>query len=152
MHKQPPARRTHLKPEAASRVTAEQFLSVFPAATQALAQRLRRLIEQTLPDCLEAVYPGWRLLGYRIRGEGRSHYFAFLAPKQDQVVLGFEFGVFLSDPAGLLQGKGKQVRQLPIRSMADWRPRKFAALIREAAVLAAMPKAAMARKQFSKRR
>ncbi len=151
MHKQPPARRSHLKPEAATCVTPEQFLSVFPAATQALAQRLRRLIKQTLPDCLEAVYPGWRLLGYRIRGEGKSHYFAFLAPKQDQVVLGFEFGVFLSDPAGLLQGKGKQVRQLPIRSMADWRPRKFAALIREAAVLAAMPKAAMARKQFSKR-
>jgi len=151
MHKQPPARRSPLKPHAATRVTPEQFLSVFPPATQALAQRLRRLIKQTLPHCLEAVYPGWRLLGYRIRGEGKSHYFAFLAPKQDHVVLGFEFGVFLSDPGGLLQGEGKQVRQLTIRSMADWRPRKFAAFIREAAALAAMPKAAMARKQFGKR-
>lgn len=151
MSKLPPARRSPIKPKAATRVTPEQFLPVFSPATQDLAKRLRRLIKQTLPRCLAAVHPGWWLLGYRIRSEGKRHHFAFFAPKQDHAVLGIQSGVFLFDPGGVLQSEGKRVRPLTIRSMAEGRPRKFAAFRRAAAVVAAMPKAVMLRHQFGKR-
>lgn len=65
-----------------------------------------------IPGLVEAVYPGWRLLGYRVRQGRRSHYFAYIAPFPDRVVLGFEYGTQLSDPHGLLSGTGKQVRQI----------------------------------------
>lgn len=130
-------------------IMSEQFLSTFSPAVQTLAQRLRELIKQTIPNCIEKVYPGWRLLGYRVLVDNKSHYFCFIAPLPDCVVLGFEYGVFISDPEGLLHGEGKQVRQLTVKSQKDIRPRKFAALIKEAAELAALPKRELARKQWA---
>lgn len=38
---------------AANQMMPEQFLSVFSPAVQALAQRLRELIKQTIPNCTE---------------------------------------------------------------------------------------------------
>lgn len=134
---------------AAGRITPEKFLSGFPPTTQALAQRLRELIKQTVPNCIEKVYPGWRLLGYRVLIKNKSHYFCFIAPLPDGVVLGFEYGIFISDPKGLLQGEGKQVRQLTVKSQKGIRPRKFAAFIKEAAELAALPKRELVRKQLA---
>lgn len=128
----------------------EKFLSGFPPTTKALAQRLRELIKQSIPNCIEKVYPGWRLLGYRVLIKNKSHYFCFIAPLPDGVVLGFEYGVFISDPEGLLHGEGKQVRQLTVKSQKDIRPRKIAAFIKEAAELAALPKRELARKQLAK--
>lgn len=133
----------------ASRTESEKFLSGFPPTTQALAQRLRELIKQTVPNCIEKVYPGWRLLGYRVLIKNKSHYFCFIAPLPDGVVLGFEYGIFISDPEGLLQGEGKQVRQLTVKSQKGIRPRKFAAFIKEAAELAALPKRELVRKQLA---
>lgn len=48
---------------------------------------------------------GWRLIGYR-----SPHYFCFIAPLADHVRLGFEHGHRLSDPHGLLESMGKQVK------------------------------------------
>lgn len=110
---------------AAGRITPEKFLSGFPPTTQALAQRLRVLIKN------------------------KSHYFCFIAPLPDGVVLGFEYGIFISDPEGLLQGEGKQVRQLTVKSQKGIRSRKFAAFIKEAAELAALPKRELVRKQLA---
>ncbi len=134
---------------AVNQIMPEQFLSVFSPAVQALAQRLRKLIKQSIPNCIEKVYPGWRLLGYRVLIRNKSHYFCFIAPLPDCVVLGFEYGIFISDPEGLLQGEGKQVRQLTVKSQKDIRSRKFVALIKEAAELAALPKQDLARKELA---
>jgi TfoX/Sxy family transcriptional regulator of competence genes len=87
------------------RVSPEQILDGQPAAIQLLAERLRRLVLTVAPQATEAGYPGWRLIGYR-----SPHYFCFIAPQADHVRLGFEHGQRLSDPHGLLELMGKQVR------------------------------------------
>lgn len=120
-------------------MTPEQFLAEFPPEIQALSQRLRALVKQTVPNSAEAVYPGWRLIGYRVVDGKRSAYFGFVLPMPDRVLLGFEYGACLSDPAALLTTGGKQVRQVTIQRVRDIRPRKLAPLIREAAQLAAAP-------------
>jgi hypothetical protein len=56
------------------------------------------------------------------------------------VFLGFEYGAFLEDPDGLLEGDGKQVRQVRIERMEDVRQRELVALIKEAARMAEAPK------------
>ena len=58
-----PTKRARRAPE---RPTPEQFLAIFPAEVQALANKLRSLIKRTVPNVIEAVYPGWRLIGYRV--------------------------------------------------------------------------------------
>jgi len=119
------------------RPTPEQFLAAFPPAIQALADQLRALIRRTIPNVDEAVYPGWRLIGYRVREGRRSRYFCFVAPFPDRVALGFEYGVLLANDSGLLEGSGTQVRHVTIRHVEDIREQDLVALIAEAAMVAA---------------
>jgi hypothetical protein len=119
------------------RPTPEQFLATFPPEIHELADQLRQLIKQAIPNTAEAVYPGWKLIGYREQDGRRSRYFCFVAPLTDRVVLGFEYGVLMADEAGLLEGDGKQVRYVTLRNQSDLRPRELSALIAEAAMVAA---------------
>jgi hypothetical protein len=122
---------------AGERPSPEQFLAAFPSAIQALADQLRALVRRTVPNVDEAVYVGWRLIGYRVREGRHSRYFCFVAPSPDRVALGFEYGVLLTNDAGLLEGDGTQVRYVRIRRPEDIREPELAALIAEAAMMAA---------------
>jgi hypothetical protein len=115
----------------------EQFLAAFPPEIRVLANQLRALVTRTVPEVDEAVYTGWHLIGYRVRDGRRSHYFCFIAPFEDRVALGFEYGVLLTNGAGLLEGTGTQVRHVTIRHVEDIREQELAALIAEAATVAA---------------
>ena len=53
------------------------------------------------------------------------------------MALGFEYGVLLTNDAGLLGGTGTQVRHVTIRHVEDIREQELAALIAEAATVAA---------------
>jgi hypothetical protein len=119
------------------RPTPEQFLAAFPLEIRALADQLRALVTQTISDVDEAVYPGWRLIGYRVRQGRRSRYFCFIAPFEDRVTLGFEYGVLLTNDSGLLEGTGTQVRYVTIRQPEDIRGQELPTLIAEAAMVAA---------------
>jgi hypothetical protein len=133
-----PRQRTHTTTaQTSERPTPEQFLAAFPPAIQALADQLRTLIKRTILNVDEAVYVGWHLIGYRVREGRRSRYFCFVAPFEDRVVLGFEYGVLLANEAGLLEGDGTQVRYVTIRRAEDIRKQELAALIAEAAMVAA---------------
>lgn len=119
------------------RPTPEQFLAAFPAEIHARADQLRALIRRAVAEVDESVYTGWRLIGYRLRDGRRSRYFCYIAPFEDRVTLGFEYGVLPSNEAGLLEGAGTQVRYVTIRQPEDIREQELAALIGEAAAVAA---------------
>lgn len=116
--------------------TVKQFLRSYPPAVRILAEKLRKIVQTTIPIHTEAVYPGWELIGYRIASGNKSKYFAFIAPGINGVKLGFEFGVLLPDPNHLLQGNGNQVRYIVITKQADIKKRLIAPLIWEAAMVA----------------
>jgi hypothetical protein len=114
----------------------EEFLSAFPAGIRHISDRLRALINQSVPGLIESVYPGWQLIGYRVIKGKKSHYFCFIAPKPDRVVLGFEYGRLMEDPAGLLQGSGKQVLQVAFEKPEDIDESRLRPLILECALIA----------------
>lgn len=95
--------------------TAEQFLAAYPASIRMIAERLRRLVCDTVPTASEHVYPGWRALGYR---DPQSGYFCGIFPQQDHVRLLFEHGAALPDPDGILTGATRQVRYVAVRDAA----------------------------------
>jgi hypothetical protein len=116
--------------------TPEEFLSVFPPEIQRLANELRVLVKETVPNVKEAVYTGWQLIGYRVK-KGRSDaYFCFIAPFENRIMLGFEYGVQLFDPNLWLEGDGTQVRYLTVREQDDIEAEAFRAFIAEAAQIA----------------
>jgi hypothetical protein len=124
------------KRQSTERPTPEQFLAAFPPAVQEIAQRLRELVVSAVPNVSEAVYPGWRLIGYRQMDRPGGRYFCFIAPMPDHARLGFEYGVLLSDEHGLLEGSGTQVRYVSVASSGALDVDALGALIAEAAMVA----------------
>ncbi len=56
----------------------------------------------------------------------------FIHTKPDHIQFGFFAGASLTDPRGLLRGKGKYVRHIRVESMEDIDEAAFATLIRKA--------------------
>lgn len=96
----------------------ELFLSGYPAEIRDTADRLRAVVHEAVPEAIERVRTGWRLIGYDIPVGRRTRYFAFVAPEPEHVHLGFEYGIWMADPEGLLRGahlKLKKVRYVTYR-------------------------------------
>lgn len=115
-----------------TRIPPEALLTDLSPELRELADRLRRLFHELVPDIEEAGYPGWKLIGYRHR-----RYFGFIAPMADHIRLGFEHGATLPDPASLLMGDRKQVRYIPLYTLNDLQLEPIKDLILTAAVRAA---------------
>jgi hypothetical protein len=95
----------------------EIFLDGYEPPIRDLAEALRRVVMGTVPDAIERVRTGWRLIGYDAPIGTRSAYFAFVAPEPAHVHLGFEHGILLDDPDEVLLGRGvtRQVRWFTFR-------------------------------------
>jgi hypothetical protein len=117
----------------------EALLAPYPPGHQAVANALRRLVKRAVPKAIERVRPGWGLIGYDVPVGRRTRYFAFVWPEPEHVHLGFEHGVLMDDPDGLLQGAGvtKQVRWLTLTAVGHIPP-TAEELVREAVRVAVM--------------
>ena len=93
-------------------VPPELFLDGFPPEIAELAERLRSVVHEAVPDAIERVRTGWRLIGYDVPVGRRTRYFAFIAPEPEHVHLGFEYGIWMSDPDGLLLGAHLNLRKV----------------------------------------
>ena len=101
-----------------------------------------------MPDAIERVRPGWRLIGYDIPIGRRTAYFAFVWPEPEHAHLGFEHGVLLDDPDGLLRGaelKLKRVRFVTCTHPGELPERALEDFVRAAAGLASLRAAGRAR-------
>ena len=121
----------------------EAFLEPYPQPMREIAEALRAIVRQVVPDAIEAVRPGWRLIGYEVPVGRRSTYFAYVAPEPIHVHLGFEHGIFMNDPDGRLEGAHlnlRKVRFLTLRSLEEIDEEAFIGLVREAVRVALMPR------------
>jgi hypothetical protein len=81
------------------------------------------------------------LIGYDVPVGRRTHYFAFVAPENEHVHLGFEYGAWMSDPDGLLLGAHLDLRKVRFVTYEPGDAIPAKALVRytrEAAALAAL--------------
>jgi hypothetical protein len=97
-------------------LTAEHILTGHTPEVREICETLRELVRATVPQAWEVAYPSWHGIGYHHPQRG---YFCAIFPQHDYVKLGFEFGVLLPDPDGLLEGSRKQVRYVMIHQPAD---------------------------------
>jgi hypothetical protein len=118
----------------------EALLAGHDEHIRAIAEALRRVVRRTLPDAIERVRPGWGLIGYDVPvGRGRRTAFCcFVWPEPEHAHLGFEHGVVMSDPHGMLQGAGitKRVRWLTFTELEGTDTPAVRELIRESARVA----------------
>lgn len=117
------------------RDSVEELLDRCAPPVRRLVQAARRRVLSAVPGATERLRAGWGLLGY-----DAPRYFAFVAPMPDHVRIGFERGVLLRDPAGLLEGQGVQVRHVVVRRASELRDPALTALLREAAGVRRSPR------------
>jgi hypothetical protein len=130
--------RNHLHVEP---IPPDLFLVGYPPGIQAVAERLRAIVLEAVPDAIERVRTGWRLIGYEVPVGKRSRYFALVAPEIEHVHLGFEYGVWMADPDHRLRGAHLNLRKVRFVTFEPGDPIPVSALVgytREAAQLATM--------------
>jgi hypothetical protein len=100
---------------------------------------LRDLVRSTFPEASEKVYTGWKLIGYRIPVGNKSRYFCCIVPqkKENDVLLGFEYGIAMPDPKHLMEGKGTKVRFVRVKRLEQYEDTDLIWLIEAAARAAA---------------
>jgi hypothetical protein len=143
-HRQRPGRdRTDAEPRTVTgqALPPELYLAGYPTDISEIAERLRAIVREAVPEAIERVRTGWRLIGYDVPIGRRTRYFAFVAPEPEHVHLGFEYGAWMSDPDNLLLGAHLALRKVRFVTYLPGDPIPTAALapyVREAAELAAV--------------
>ena len=117
-------------------LTPEELLAPYPPTVRAIATDLRASICREFPEVEEVVLPGSGVIGYLLPCGESTRQFGFLAPYEDRVVLGFEWGALMDDPFGLLEGDGKRVRNIVCRRHRAADCSKLRPYIRQATELA----------------
>lgn len=107
----------------------DRFLESYAPEVHDVAQQVRVLIASITPDADETLKPGWKVIWYGF-GTKMAAQFVVLMPSRAHVGLGFAHGSELSDPKGRLEGTGKKIRHVKLRTRADVSDPALAALVR----------------------
>jgi len=107
----------------------DAYLEEKTAELSEVAHGLRRLMKKIVPNVKESVNP-WKIPTFEAHGP-----FCFFMVGKNHVTFGFLRGTLLPDPAELLEGTGKSVRHVKLRSLEDLRNAALKKLIQAAARL-----------------
>ena len=111
---------------------ATALLDKLTPEVRALVQQLRPVIKDVLPSAVEKVYLGWSALQYST-SDKMSDMVLALSPHASYVNLEFADGIDLPDPAHRLEGTGKRMRHVKVRSAEDVASPEVRALLQAAA-------------------
>lgn len=119
------------------------FLDELAPPISDLCERLRGAVKTAVPDAVERLRPGWRLIGYDlpVSGKRKAIYFAWIWPEAGHVHVGWQTGTLMNDPRHLLRGaqlKLKKVRYLTYAPGDRASARLVQAFTRDAARIARM--------------
>ena len=107
--------------------TFQDLFGSYGTDVQAIAHRLREMIFEILPEAQETVYLGWRIALYKEITE-----ICGIQPANDRCNFYLTKGAFLRDPHGLLEGTGKSIRHVKVRSVVGLPIDDLQELIRQA--------------------
>jgi hypothetical protein len=107
----------------------DRFLEAYTPDIRDLTHQVRALIASVTPDADEYLKRGWKVIWYGF-GPRMPDQFAVVMPTRNHVGLGFAYGSDLPDPKGKLEGTGKRMRHVKLRTGADVSDPALAALIR----------------------
>ncbi len=108
-------------------------LNGFSDEIRAMTLAAREVIVREMPDMQEVAFD--ESLNYSPDGKYR-HRVCYLWPGKNHVTLGFFFGTDLDDPKGLLEGVGKRMRHVKLKSLEEASSEAVRYLVRQASTLA----------------
>jgi Domain of unknown function (DU1801) len=110
----------------------DESIDGFDPEIEAIAKELRKIIASIHADFVEVCWPKLKIASYGIGPKKMSEHYAYIAPHTNYVNLGFYHGVVLNDPARLLEGAGKRLRHIKIKSISDAKKKGVVSLLKAA--------------------
>jgi hypothetical protein len=101
------------------RGTFDQIVEGCDPSIVAIASALKARITAMHRDHVEIVWPRMKIASYGIGPKKMSEHYAYIALQTKHVNLGFYHGAALKDPTGLLDGAGKSLRHIKIRTLGE---------------------------------
>jgi hypothetical protein len=95
-----------------------------------ICRALRKVIASLHPGHTEIVWIKQRIASYGVGPKKMSEHYAYIGAHRRHVNLGFYYGAGLPDPEGLLEGTGRQLRHIKVRSVAEARSPHVKELVR----------------------
>jgi hypothetical protein len=105
---------------------------LFPSTStevKALLQAVRSMVQSAIPEATEMFYHGALGYGPSLSGFDRIIY---VQAQNGYANLGFFFGTDVSDPAHLLEGTGKRMRHVKIRTVKEADASELKSLVQDA--------------------
>lgn len=96
----------------------EDLMGGVTSDLEPICKALKKLIHELHTDAVEIVWTRQRIASYGVGPKKMTQHYAYIAPQTKHVNLGFYHGSELADPTGLLEGTGKHLRHVKIRSLA----------------------------------
>ena len=112
----------------ATKKTVGTWVSDLDPAVRPIAEALRQLILNAVPDLSEAIKWGNPVYEKKER-------VCYLAATKAYVNLGFFNGASLIDQENRIEGTGEKMRHVKVRSIGDIQPDQYASWLREAVAL-----------------
>lgn len=94
----------------------EVFLAAYPAEVVAIARALRAMVQAEAKGAYEVLYARHSHWTYGATPQYGAREI-YICPLARYVRLGFFHGAGLPDPAGLLDGEGKRLRHVKVRTL-----------------------------------
>lgn len=107
----------------------EQLIESYPTQMREIIGKLRSVAKASMPGADEFVYHD--TINYRLP-QSPSTWICYIAAARNYVRLEFYFGASLTDPKKLLEGTGKRMRHVKVRTVEKASEDAVADLIREA--------------------
>lgn len=103
----------------AAQGTFDELLEGVEPDLAAIARRLRTMIRGVDKNTVETVRLGDHAATYGVGPRKMTDGYAYIMPMRGYVNLGFYQGALLADPERLLEGTGKGLRHIKVRSLAE---------------------------------
>ncbi|HSG16728.1 MAG TPA: DUF1801 domain-containing protein [Anaerolineae bacterium] len=112
--------------------TFDELMDIVEPGMRPIAWLLREMVVDVDPGTVEVVRLGDRAATYGVGPKKMSEGYAYILPYKNWVNLGFYMGATLPDPAGLMEGTGKKLRHVKVRSVEDAGRPEIRVLLEEA--------------------
>lgn len=92
----------------------DEFISGYSNEVATLTNAARQLVLTIAPKAKEQLHPGWKVISYR-----QQKVLCSLCPHSRWVNVQFPVGTSMQDPEQLLEGTGKAMRHVKVKSLDD---------------------------------
>lgn len=97
----------------------DEFWGEFDLEVAAVARAARQLLLDVLPEAREVLDRPDRIVGYATGPRAIKDFWAAVAPHGRHVNVQLANGAIVEDPAGLVEGTGKRIRHVKLRTVDD---------------------------------